>query len=205
MRKSQDLLGMPVISVEEGLKVGTIKGLVVDPHNYQIAALIIEPRGWLKGQKFIPFSQVKSIGDDAVTVANSASAEQGINLPDIVRLYKEKYEIIGCRAITTRGEAFGRVKEYYLDPATGRIIYLELNNGRLNFFKDICLLPVSYVQTIGREIIVCKEDAILHLEKSCGKVGANLSRAFKQSWSQFVNKIKTNKNTEQVKEEENKL
>ena len=48
MQKSKRFEAMPVISLEEGRQIGTVKGLVVDPAARKVAALIIEQKGWFK-------------------------------------------------------------------------------------------------------------------------------------------------------------
>ena len=42
LNRSRTLLSMPIISLEEGQQIGKIRGLVVDPKNYNIAAIIIK-------------------------------------------------------------------------------------------------------------------------------------------------------------------
>ncbi|MGQ9512326.1 PRC-barrel domain-containing protein [Thermodesulfitimonas sp.] len=78
MRKSKELLGMPVVSLEEGLRVGRVTGLVVDPAAKTVAALIVEKGGLFREQRFIPFPQVYSIGANAVTLHRSQQAAKEV-------------------------------------------------------------------------------------------------------------------------------
>ena len=58
MRKSKDFLGMPVVSLQEGLRIGRVTGLVIDPAAKAVTALIVERGSFFREQRFIPFPQV---------------------------------------------------------------------------------------------------------------------------------------------------
>ena len=65
MRKSKKFIGIPVISLAEGQQMGTVKGLVVDPVQQNVAGLLIDQKGWFNGQKFVPYKKVRCLGTDA--------------------------------------------------------------------------------------------------------------------------------------------
>ena len=120
MLKSKKFIGMPVISLEEGQRIGKIKELVVNPTTKVVVALLIEQKGWFKDQKFIPYSKVCSVGNDAITIEQSSSVQKGTSLPDIVQLTKNKFTIIGCKVIAENGTVLGVVEEFFVDAASGK-------------------------------------------------------------------------------------
>lgn len=169
MRKSKKFIGMPVISLAEGQQLGTVKGLVVDPVQQKVAALIIEQKGWFSEQKFAPYGKVRSVGTDAITIDQSTMVEKGSSLPDILKLYKEKAAIIGYKVLVENGSQLGVVDEYFIDDLTGEIVGLELSG---NFFNSLIMgksfLDISYVKTIGKELVVTSAEAINSLVKIDG-------------------------------------
>ena len=66
MKKSVEILGLPVISITEGRELGMSKTLLIDARNGLVAAITIEDEEWYRGVKLIPYESVIAIGDDAV-------------------------------------------------------------------------------------------------------------------------------------------
>lgn len=169
MRKSKKFIGMPVISLAEGQQLGTVKGLVVDPVGQKVAALIIEQKGWFSEQKFAPYGKVRSVGTDAITIDQSALVEKGTSLPDILKLYKDKIAVIGCKVLAENGAQLGVVDEYYVDETNGNIVGLEVTSTLLNsLMKGKTFLDISFTKTIGKELVVTSNDAAENLVKSDG-------------------------------------
>ncbi|AEF92999.1 PRC-barrel domain protein [Desulfotomaculum nigrificans CO-1-SRB] len=203
MRKSKKYVGMPVISLAEGQQIGTVKGLVVDPVQKKVAALIIEQKGWFKEQKFAPYGKVCSIGKDAITIDQSTHVEKGASLPEILKLYKEKLNLIGCRVMAENGTHLGIVDEYFVEENTGAIVGLELSGSLLDsFMKGRVFLDISFTRTIGKEMVVTSNEAIDNLVKVDGGLQETV-KTFKNSTSQFLENTlqKTKEISSKTKEE----
>lgn len=169
MKKSRKFLSMPIISLAEGLKIGSVRSLVVDPVKMEVAALIVDQRGWFREQKIIPFSKVKSIGSDAVTIDQTSNVQKPISLPELLKLLKERTNPIGNKVIAENGIEIGIVDEFYVDEATGKITGLEVSGKLLeSLYKGKAFLPIENVSTIGDDIIVVTKDAQSSLEKLDG-------------------------------------
>lgn len=169
MRKSKKFIGMPVISLAEGQQMGTVKGLVVDPVQQKVAALIIEQKGWFSEQKFVPYGKVRSVGADAITIDQGAVVEKGASLPDILKLFKDKVAIIGCKIIMENGSNLGEVDEYFVEETTGSIVGLEVIGNLLNsIIKGKSFLDIGFVNTIGKQLVVVSNDAMVNTVKIDG-------------------------------------
>lgn len=180
MRKSKQFHGMLVISLQEGKRIGVVRGLVVDPERKVVAALIVEQKGWfLKEQKFLPFSRVHSVGENAITVDQSSKVERAATLPDVVRLVKERINIIGARIVTESGTLLGQVDEYYVDVETGDIVGLEFSGGLLSsVISGRAFLDTTFLRTVGKEVIVTKNEALAHMVKIEGGLAESLNHAW---------------------------
>ncbi len=169
MRKSRKFISMPIVSLEEGIQLGAVRNLVVDPVKMEIAAVIIDQRGWFREQKIIPYSKVRSVGNDAITIDQSANVQKTVSLPEILKLIKERANPVGTRVIAENGTVLGVVDEFNIDEETGKITSLEVAGKRLeSLFKGKALLPISYVRTMGSDVIVVTTDAQDNLEKLDG-------------------------------------
>lgn len=114
MKKSVEIIGLPVISITEGRELGMSKGLLVDAKNGAIAAIIIEDEDWYRGVKLLPYSSVVAIGEDAVTVVNSETILTLENAGDYETMMDENVKVIGTKAITKSGTIQGNVVEIYV-------------------------------------------------------------------------------------------
>jgi uncharacterized protein YrrD len=192
MRKSKHLLNLPVFSLEEGQQIGRVKGLVIDPASKAVAALIIEEKGWFKEQKFIPFSRIHSIGENAVTIESSNIIQKGTTLPDMVKFTKDKINITGSRIISENGAILGQVDEYFVDIQSGNIVGLELSTGILNNFMDSkAFLDSGFIRTLGKQVTVCTNDSLNNIIKIEGGIQETMrtvrSKA-NHAWSSALNK-----------------
>jgi uncharacterized protein YrrD len=169
MRKSRKFVSMPIISLEEGVQIGTVKSLIVNPAKMEIAAIVVGQRGWFKEEKIIPYLKISKIGNDAITVDQSGNAQKPINLPEILKLIKEKADPIGAKVIMEDGTILGSVDEYYIEENTGIIKELELSSRFLeSLYKGKALLSTEHIRTIGPEVIVAKNSAQSNLKKLDG-------------------------------------
>jgi uncharacterized protein YrrD/Sec-independent protein translocase protein TatA len=160
---------MPVFSLEEGLQIGNVKELVLDPAGKKIAALIIEQKGWFKEQRFIPYQKVHSVGDDAITIEKTSGVQKAAGLPDIVKLLRDKVKIIGAKIVAENGNLLGYIDEYYIEVDSGNITGLEFSGNLLNnVIKGRAFLDISYVRTVGKEVIVVTNEAIDNVFKLDG-------------------------------------
>ena len=125
MRKSKRFASMPVFSLEEGLHIGNVKEIVINPNDKRVAALIIEQKGWFREQRFIPYHKVYSVGDDAVTIEKTSGMQRATGLPDIVKLLKDKIKIIGAKIATENGNLLGFIDEYYVEVETTSLSYIR--------------------------------------------------------------------------------
>lgn len=125
MKKSVDILGLPIISITEGRELGMSKTLLIDAKNGTVAAITIEDDDWYRGVKLLPYSSVIAIGDDAVTITNSENILTLEEAGDYESMLDANVRIIGTKAITKTGTIQGKVTEIYIGEA-GKIEKCEI-------------------------------------------------------------------------------
>lgn len=114
MKKSVEILGLPIISITEGRELGMSKTLLIDAKNGTVAAITIEDEDWYRGVKLIPYESVIAIGDDAVTVTNSENILKLDDAGDYETLLDENIRVIGTKAITKSGTIQGNISEVFI-------------------------------------------------------------------------------------------
>ena len=114
MKKSVDILGLPVISITEGRELGMSKTLLIDAPNRVVAAVTIEDEDWYRGVKLIPYDNVIAVGDDAVTVNHSENILTLDAAGDFETLLDDNIRVIGTKAITRTGVIQGTITEIFI-------------------------------------------------------------------------------------------
>ena len=114
MKKSVEILGLPIISITEGRELGVSKTLLIDAKNGTVAAITIEDADWYLGVKLIPYESVIAIGDDAVTITNSENILTLDDAGDYKDLLITNIRILDTKAITKSGTIQGKVTELYI-------------------------------------------------------------------------------------------
>jgi uncharacterized protein YrrD len=162
---SKKFLSLPIISLKEGQQIGFVRNLVIDPKAKAVAALIVDPKGFFKEQRIIPFNRVVSIGENAITVSTESQVEKATNLPDILELLKEKAAIVGIKVITANGRTLGVTEEFYIDPEDGTIASLDISDGKIEgLFNGKARLQANDILTIGTDVVVVAKDCEERLE-----------------------------------------
>ncbi|MBR0289353.1 MAG: PRC-barrel domain-containing protein, partial [Selenomonadaceae bacterium] len=114
MKKSVEILGLPIISITEGRELGVSKSLLIDAKNGAVAAITIEDDDWYRGVKLIPYEAIIAIGEDAVTITHSENILNLDEAGDYERLLVENIRVIGTKAITKTGRIQGKVTEVFV-------------------------------------------------------------------------------------------
>ena len=149
MKKSVEILGLPIISITEGRELGVSKTLLIDAKNGTVAAITIEDADWYRGVKLIPYESVIAIGDDAVTITNSENILTLDAAGDYEALLDENIRIIDTKAITKSGTIQGKVTELYIGD-DGKIEKCEITAPDCT----ICDIATDQISIFGKQVTV---------------------------------------------------
>jgi len=190
--KSKSLLSMPIISLDEGQQIGRVRGIVVDPSTFTVAALVTDKQGWFGDYKVVPFPSIMSIGEHAVTIDKRSSIEKPSNIPEVSKLIKNKQPLLGGKVFSETGTLLGIVEEFTFNTETGAVETLEIS-GRFieSLFRGKKSLPVSAVVTIGTDAIIVRTNP----EQELGEIESPLKRRFGSIKSSSKNLFRSTKET----------
>jgi uncharacterized protein YrrD len=154
MKKSTEILSLPIISIADGVEIGSVKSLVVNPEKGSVDFLTIEHEDWQVSVKAIPFKKVIGIGEYAVTVENGNAVIDLNEIPIANALVNKKIRINDTKVMSRKGQLIGEAKEYFVDDETGYII------GILVGMKESeKVLSSEQILTYGKDILIVKEDS----------------------------------------------
>lgn len=158
LKRSVEILNLPVISITEGRELGTSKSLLIDAKNGVVAAITIEDEDWYRGVKLLPYSSVIAIGEDAVTITNSENILTLEDASDYETMLDANVRIIGTKAITKTGTIQGRVSEIFVGEG-GRIEKCALENEE----GGAAEINADQISIFGKQVTVI--DAEMESEK----------------------------------------
>lgn len=149
MKKSLEILGLPVISITEGRELGMSKSLLIDAKNGTVAAITIEDEDWYRGVKLLPYSSVIAIGSDAVTVTGSDKILTLEDAGDYESMLDANIKIIGTKAITMSGTIQGKVAEIFIGES-GKIEKCEIESAD----GSLSEITSDQVSIFGKQVTV---------------------------------------------------
>ena len=166
MKKSQEIIGLPVFSIVDGKKIGQVKDLVINPEEGKLDFILVSNGSWYVGARVLPYKAVMGIGEHAVTtesenlLSNIGDTSSGYRMfaydtSSASNLLQRNIEIKGNRVLTNKGNLIGVISEYEVDEISGKIIRLEYKTAQDESKIDI--VEAADVLTYGADVIVVRE------------------------------------------------
>lgn len=154
MKKSVEILGLPIISITEGRELGVSKTLLIDAKKRLVAAITIEDEDWYRGVKLIPFESIIVIGDDAIIITSGENILRYDANSDYEALLSANIRIVGTKAITKNGTIQGKITEVFIGD-DGKIEKCEVtaNDGSVNEISS------DQVSIFGKQVTMLDSDA----------------------------------------------
>jgi sporulation protein YlmC with PRC-barrel domain len=161
--KASELKTRPVISLNDGRKVGVISDVTLDATNVKLGALLLVGS---EGSSVVPFLEVRNIGADAVTIDDSrrprVTADQSRN---------EEHRIsalTGLSVVNQEGTLIGYLEDLELDDRYGRVTALLVQRGGvLGMGGTHEAVPVSAIRGVGsHRITVDTSSAVIRPVKA---------------------------------------
>lgn len=155
MISSQQILELPVLSIEEGKKIGKVKHLVLNPQRGTVDFLLVEDGKWYLGLKALPFGAVQGIGEHALTVSDRSSLSNVAECAGAVDLLEKDLRLAGIKVLSAKGRLVGSISEYFIDDNTGDIAGCQLIPA--NSQKPAGIIPRKFILTYGSDYLVVEE------------------------------------------------
>ncbi len=154
MKKSADILRLPVISISEGKQVGTVKDLVIDAAQGAVVALVVDDGSWYLGAKLLPFNAITGLGESAVTVETTNVIIPVTTISRLEQFMSAGVKVIGTRTLTRSGHMGGKVVEITIDE-TGRISSCEVEEN----IGERIQISVQQIVTFGKDVLIISDSA----------------------------------------------
>lgn len=157
MKKTQKILGLPIISISDGMEAGKVKSIIINAEKGAIDYIVVDSGIQIFSARVIPNEDVLGIGEYALTIENEGVITDISRIPAAIQLLQKDIQVRGTKVLTKKGRLIGEIGDIYID---------ENDNCRitgLEFIADITqkkvrLIPSDSVITLGKNLTVVKED-----------------------------------------------
>ena len=151
---ADELRGLAIVSVTQAQKLGAIDDILIDTQQHQVAGFLLQG-GLFHGGPAVAWSDVRTIGIDAVMVDDSSAA--GANVAGQTRLA----QLRGRKVVSNTGELVGTIVSIDFDPVSGAIVsYIVAGLDRGVFRAPSQFnVPAATVSAIGADLITIDAQA----------------------------------------------
>lgn len=161
MKSSSQILGLPVLSIQDGKIIGKVKHLVLSPQQRTVEYLLVEDEAWFMGFKLLPFKAAQGIGEYALTVSDRSSLTTVTECPAAVALLERDLQLPGLKVLTKKGRIAGTVNEFYLNENSGEISGCQLIGAGDD--NPAGIIASSLILTYGQDYLIVEEAIESHL------------------------------------------
>ncbi|MEF2279696.1 PRC-barrel domain-containing protein [Deinococcus sp. YIM 134068] len=202
MLKGKELLGRPIIAIESGEKIETVRDLVFDHQANEVLGLLVDEGGWFRAAKVVPFEAIRSIGEDAIMIGSpeeiTSTREDG-RLADVL---DSKTSLVGMTLLTTDGQNLGKIADVFFDERTGQVegyeatggIFSDLSSGRtfvpapenVQIGQDAAIVPISVAAAMQEQEAGGLKGAYQSAAESVKQGYGNIAEATKERQREYV-------------------
>lgn len=152
MKKSTEILGLPVISITEGKDLGIVERLVVNKDSSKVAALATRNNSWFKGVNLLVFTDILNIGESAVIISKESTIKYFGEVPEMIQMLDDDISILDTKVYSDDGQFIGHVAGFSVekDGTIGDIEVVDLD-------KKTIILPSDVVLIFGKDVTIIKD------------------------------------------------
>jgi sporulation protein YlmC with PRC-barrel domain len=161
-RGAQALVGLPVLTIAEGKRLGSISRLLVRREERAVEAVGIGGSAF-SSPRYLRFSQLSTIGADAVMVASEAVLKEGLPSQEIRAL---DGSLPGRPVVTERGQKVGEVAGFTVNTQSGRIETYRVRPEAAGLARlaalvknDLVEIPDAHVVSLGAHALIVRDEA----------------------------------------------
>lgn len=157
MKKTHDILGLPIISISDGIEVGKVKNIIINAEKGAIDYVVVESGIQILSARVIATENVLGIGEYALTIENEGAINDLSKIPSAIDLLQKNIQVTGTKVLTKKGRLIGEIGDIYVDEDDNcNIVGLEYIADITQ--KRIRIIPRESVITFGSNLVVVKED-----------------------------------------------
>lgn len=156
MRKISELVGIAVIDVKDGTKLGEVEEVVLSPDDLRLLGFVVGSGRFLgHEERIVETADIRSIGEDAITVdGQEASHTSQASTEEFRAARAGNRRLAGKKVVTDNGTVLGTVSDAVLDENGRQLSALLIGGGILQSPES---LHVDRIASVGPDVIIARE------------------------------------------------
>ena len=169
MKKAKALLGLPLILIDTGKKIGDVKDILFSQDKKKVLGFLIDKGGWFKGAKIVLFKDISKISKDAIIIQDSEAIMTNTKIPEVEKILEKEYYLFDMQVLDDQGNDIGHIENIIFDEKNGKILSLEISEGVVeDVINGRLTIPLLEGVNLEKEIVKVSSKNILGINKSGG-------------------------------------
>ncbi|WP_068774204.1 PRC-barrel domain-containing protein [Paenibacillus sp. FJAT-26967] len=157
MRKARDLIGLSVLCIATGKRVGTVRDLLFD-QEWTVLGILLDAKHWFSSCRYIHADDILACGPDALTIEDAGCIRDSAEAEELglTAFHGGKHRLKELPVVTVNGHQLGVIEDVYLLEKLGtKIVGFELSEGFVSDLKEgRKWLPLPVSLTIGEDAVI---------------------------------------------------
>jgi uncharacterized protein YrrD len=169
MKKTQQIIGLPVIEISSGNQLGEVAGIVVNPDQGIVECLLLDRKNWYGEMRALPYSSVQGVGEFAITVLSGSDVSPVSKSPELLSILDRNIQVLKAGVMSRLGRYIGTISEYLVDDKSGKIKGCEVVTEE----GDDFIIPGEKVLTYGSKFLIIEDGYENYLVKELTETGSD--------------------------------
>jgi uncharacterized protein YrrD len=170
MKKTKEIIGLPLISILDGVEVGKVKTVIINAEKGAIDYVVVDSGIQILSAKVIPTEYVLGIGEYALTIENEDAINDISKIPAAIDLLQKNIQVKGTKVLTKKGRLIGEIGDIYINEENNcSILGLEYIADITQ--KSIRIIPRDSIITFGKNLVVVKDNVEETLLDNAAQLG----------------------------------
>jgi len=166
MQKFKSVVGLPVVCIENGKKVGRVGDIIFSTVSKGVQAFVLEKKGVEFCRKAIAVEDIVNLGDDAVIV-NDVTCIKKVHKKELTN----SRELHGLHIYTKDGRDLGVIKDILFDYKNATIEAFEISDGVISdVFTGRRIVPLFGKVEFGEDSILISDEALEEITATGGGI-----------------------------------
>lgn len=154
--RSEKLIGLPVVHIEQGKQYGIIQGIVLNDEQKCVAGFVMRAGGWRK-RRLLAIHDVYAMGEQAVTITQEDALQDLNGDSPLHQAWNGALSLLRMNVLTTTGIGLGTVHDYQFSP-DGAITNLVLRPAARPRHTTITLAG-HFLRSFGKDAVIVEDEA----------------------------------------------
>lgn len=165
MKKTKEILGLPIISISNADNVGKINNLIINAKNGSVDYILVETGQKTINSLIISTKDIIGVGEYAATIDNEEVMLDISSVPAAIELLQNNIQIKNTEILTKKGNLIGKTGDFYVDEEEFSISGLEFIDSAEENMETKIILGKDVI-TFGKKLIIVEENVIENLLSS---------------------------------------